>query len=377
MNELTTTKSNYELSIYNDEYYYELQNIQDQNEKQHKSTFDGFSDIDMVYWYIHQRKNIDLKKETNNRTKYEYKKELEQFFHNLLVYADDIHLDLNDSPNESLLKQIEARHLRRYQEWLSTKSPHVVKRGSYSPATLARKTTIIKSFFTFLYKSNYSKYNAAAGLKTASVRADDRPNRDLGPEQVTAILDALQKTDITYYTIVLTLVTTGLRNEELCNLTTKSFRYDYINNEYYFEVVGKGNKKRDVPIKANVLKKLEDYRDRMGLTPLSIMLNNVGDETPIFVTGSGKAFSPSYLSQRLKKTIESSLGDSLGVMVTTHSFRHAFAIISHMNKVDVYDIMRSLGHEKIDTTMIYLAKVTARSNNAIHSWKSDILGEHF
>ena len=40
-----------------------------------------------------------------------------------------------------------------------------------------------------------------------------------------------------------------------------------------------------------------------------------------------------------------------------HTFRHAFAIISHKSGVDIYQIMRSLRHEKIETTMIYLEKI--------------------
>ncbi|MFE4810725.1 tyrosine-type recombinase/integrase [Peribacillus simplex] len=40
-----------------------------------------------------------------------------------------------------------------------------------------------------------------------------------------------------------------------------------------------------------------------------------------------------------------------------HTFRHTFAIISHLNGADVYQIMKSLGHEQLSTTEIYLEKV--------------------
>lgn len=46
--------------------------------------------------------------------------------------------------------------------------------------------------------------------------------------------------------------------------------------------------------------------------------------------------------------------------------------IIHVN----YDIMRSLGHEKIETTMIYLEKIFEKERHAIHSWKPDIFGEY-
>lgn len=376
MNELISTLETNTLLVAPEKKYNALQNIVDENEKYGKSTFENFTDVDMIFWFIYQRKNISASKETNERTKYEYERELQQFISNLLNYAPTIGLDLSAEITDSLLKLIESRHLRRYQEWLTTESPFVVEKGAYSPATLARKTTIIKSFFTFLHTSGYSKYDAAKGLRSATVHADDRPNRDLGPNEVTEILDVLEQEDLRFYTIVLTLVTTGLRNEELCTLTLGSIKRDFINGEYYFEVVGKGNKRRDVPIKPNLLEKLHYYRDCYALSPI----HDKNKEQPLFCTRSGKAYKPAYLAQsisKLFKKLEFPTIDQSTLHITAHTFRHAYAIISHINKVDIYDIMRSLGHEKIDTTMIYLAKITSRSNNAIHSWSSTTLGKHF
>lgn len=372
MNQIVPNESTYELALFNEETYNTLQIIQDENERLNQPKFNGFTDLDIIYWYIHQRKNIDATKEKNDRTKYEYERELKQFISNLLTYADDIQFDIQAAPDNSLLKLIEPRHLRRYQDWLVTKSPYVQTGKQYSPATLSRKTTIIKSFFTFLFESGYSPYNASTGLRVASVRSDDRPNRDLGSIETTRILDTLRKVDLRYYTIVLTLVTTGLRNEELCKLTVGSVKEDWINGGYYLEVVGKGNKRRDIPIKEGVLNKIRYYRKSYKLSPI----HPDNKLEPLFVTRNNRAFSPSYLSQALKKIITENVILESDVQVTAHSFRHAFAIISHMNKVDIYDIMRSLGHEKIDTTMIYLEKVQARTNNAINSWSSSTLGEH-
>jgi hypothetical protein len=38
--------------------------------------------------------------------------------------------------------------------------------------------------------------------------------------------------------------------------------------------------------------------------------------------------------------------------------------------------MRSLGHGKIDTTMVYLQKVMNREQYAIHGWKEGSLDKH-
>lgn len=60
----------------------------------------------------------------------------------------------------------------------------------------------------------------------------------------------------------------------------------------------------------------------------------------------------------------------------SYTFRHAFAIISHKSKVDIYQIMRSLGHEKIETTMIYLEKIFEKERHAIHGWNPEVFGEY-
>ncbi|WP_338656119.1 hypothetical protein V6B14_07845 [Sporosarcina psychrophila] len=62
--------------------------------------------------------------------------------------------------------------------------------------------------------------------------------------------------------------------------------------------------------------------------------------------------------------------------VTPHVFRHVFAIISKINRGDIYDIMRSLGHDKFETTMIYLEKIFEKERHAIHAWKPDIFGDY-
>jgi integrase/recombinase XerD len=56
------------------------------------------------------------------------------------------------------------------------------------------------------------------------------------------------------------------------------------------------------------------------------------------------------------------------------AFKHAVAIISYMSEADVYKMMRSLGHEKMETTMIYLEKVFEKEQHVIHDWEKGVLG---
>src|SRR5512139_3110297 len=59
------------------------------------------------------------------------------------------------------------------------------------------------------------------------------------------------------YTILLTLLTTGLRKAEICNLTVgdlKTYR-----NQAVIDVVGKGQKFRRIPLHTDTLLAIKDY----------------------------------------------------------------------------------------------------------------------
>lgn len=43
--------------------------------------------------------------------------------------------------------------------------------------------------------------------------------------------------------------------------------------------------------------------------------------------------------------------------------------------MDICDIMRSLGHARIETTMIYLEKIFEKERHAINEWKTEVFGE--
>ncbi|WP_066297843.1 tyrosine-type recombinase/integrase [Bacillus sp. FJAT-29937] len=353
-----------------------LQERIDLAEKFQNEPFADFSDLDIIKWFLYRKEHIDQQHDKSERTIKEYKRELTQFVEQLIKFSAEINLDIDNIIEGSLFKSLAPRHIRRYQEWLADKSPYVQKNGSYSPATLARKTTIIKNFLSFLYEVKYISEPIYKGLKIATVRKDDRPNRDLGPMEVIQLLDHFRNINHPIvFTIIHVLTTTGLRNEEFCRLNVEDLQYDSINNHYYLNVLGKGNKRRQIPLKEKSMNSIRMFRYARGLPELAA----ADKKSTLFTTNSGKAYSPSYLSQFLTKKITESQLSFLfhrTSPVGPHTFRHAFAIISHISGVDIYKIMRSLGHEKIETTMIYLEKIFEKERHAIHEWTSDVFGDY-
>ncbi|WP_370083679.1 tyrosine-type recombinase/integrase [Lysinibacillus sp. RC46] len=108
---------------------------------------------------------------------------------------------------------------------------------------------------------------------------------------------------------------------------------------------------------------MKHFRKVRGLAPIEA----ADKHAPLFTTKTGNAYSPSYLDQVFKREFSKIESDKA---ITPHIFRHAFAIISHINGADIYKIMKSLGHEKIETTIIYMEKVLATDQHAIHEWEA-------
>lgn len=353
-----------------------LQERLDLAEKNQKKRFADFSDVEMIQWFLYRKEHLDRQHDKSLRTIKEYERELTQFVEQLIRYSGEIHVDIDNIIEGSLFKSLSPRHIRRYQEWLAERSPYVQKNGSYSAATLARKTTIIKNFLQFMYEVEYIPEPLHKGLFTATVRKDDRPNRDLGPKEVIQLLDHFRKINHPIaFAIIHVLTTTGIRNEEFCKLNVEDLQYDSINGGYYLNILGKGNKRRQVPLKEKTLQSIHMFRDARGLRDLTV----ASKCSPLFTTNTGKAYTPSYLSQYLTKMIQDSNLPFLmhrSSPIGPHTFRHAFAIISHKSGVDIYQIMRSLGHEKIETTMIYLEKIFEKERHAIHGWNPEVFGEY-
>lgn len=358
-----------------------LQNKLDQSERDGLTQFENFSDIEMIMWYLYRQRNLNADYDLSEKTVKKYETELLLFIRQLVEFGHEFNLDLivdSDIGTQSLLKLLDKRHMRRYQQWLAKSSPYVLKKGSYSPATLLRKITIIKSFLKELYEYQYIDKPIHEGFLTVSVRKDDRPNRDAGPNDVMRLLEGFENIGhIPMFTIIQVLTTTGMRNEELCRLKVKDVQVDSIYGGHYITVLGKGNKHRDIPLRDKTLESIHLFRKARALPSI----HEADSETPLFTNRFGKPFSPSYFSQYFKKQLEflpiEYKQHLSNVVITPHLFRHAFAIISNMQSVMLQDIMRSLGHERIETTMIYLEKIFARERHAINQWSEETLGKYF
>ncbi len=343
--------------------------IQDRIDESGETDYSPFNDLEMIYLFVHQQKDLNEKKNRKENTRREYLRDLLIFYKQLVQLSELLSLPIEEISEYKLLKNLTHRHIRKFQEWIVT-APLGKNKKPYSPATLNRKMVIIKSFLTFLYENKYIETPLHQKMKSSHVREIDRPYKDLNVNEVLEILSRCKDHPI-LYGIVSVLATTGIRIQELC--TARVCDLSYVDGDYWLKVNGKGNKEREVLIFPNVLEAIKEFRLRRRM---EFKLDR-SDTSPLFTTAKGKSYHYKYLSNYVTRKINEldlNFIQMRKTPITPHFFRHAWALISSDQGVSIQQIQESLGHSDIKTTMIYLKRKMARKNNAAHAWKgSDLL----
>lgn len=346
----------------NNKWYEHLQYEKEENEKSNCPSFEWFTDIELIYYFVHKPKDTDEKKNRNKDTRKDYIRELLQFFKRINEFSDEIRSDVNDYQEPSLFKLLRKRHIRRYQEWLKS-APLGKNGGKYSAATLSWKTVVLKSFLTWLFRVGYLKEDVTLDLASTNLREWDRPNRELSYDQVSHIL-AYYKDHTINYALLSVLATTGARVAEIANSKFSDLYYDAYNGKYWLKVIGKGNKPRELLIFNNVFERIITFRKRRGLSTVLDHTNH----GPLFTTNKLKPYSPKYLSSYITEIIEKTDVIRHSGKISGHSLRHYFAIYSAQNGADIFRIQQTLGHESIETTKVYLERYMKKENNVALLW---------
>lgn len=138
--------------------------------------------------------------------------------------------------------------------------------------------------------------------------------------------------------IMLVLLDTGIRAQELCDLKIEDV--DNRNNRIFVRM-GKGMKERMLPFSPRTGQMIWRYlAARKNATP----------QDPLFVSKYDRAMSREKLSDMVSK-----IGTKAGVKgVHTHRFRHTFAIQYLKNGGNAFTLQAMLGHQSLETVKIYL-----------------------
>jgi integrase/recombinase XerD len=241
-----------------------------------------------------------------------------------------------------LLEELTPEIMESYQLWLID-APLGVKEEKQQPQTIRIHLMVLRLLFRFCLRHNLLFENPLSGL-------------DLGKRQPYPLPDCLTETEVTNIlsypdtqttlgirnrAVLETLYSTGIRRQELLNLTLS----DIDESLGIVRVIkGKGSKDRLVPIGKRALKWIYRYLNEARPLQVKIPLST------LFLNRFGYPLGPSSVGLVIREAKAEFKIDKWGA---AHLFRHSCA--THMLKrgADIRVIQEILGHSEIETTLIY------------------------
>ncbi len=213
-----------------------------------------------------------------------------------------------------------------------------------SGATVNRRISAIRTFFTFAYTRGIIRTNPALNIKSPQIekkRPDyltiDEIDKLLGLPDTSTIKG---KRDKAIFEI---LYGTGIRVSELVEMNVED-----VNMRMGFcAFTGQYGKARIIPLGRPAKAAMEEYirESREKLT------KSKAEEVALFVNYTGERITRQGLWKLLKFYADKA---NLEIVLTPQILRHSFAAHMIQNGADLKSLQELMGHQDISTTQIYL-----------------------
>jgi integrase/recombinase XerC len=282
--------------------------------------------------------------------------------HTLKAYGMDLSDLQSFAQDDSVdLLKVTNAHVRRWAGRLHSKEK--------SSRTIARALSAWRGWYDWLTEKN-ARRDAQAGKVSTQLAAnpvDDvkAPKRlkslpkALSVEQALALVnqavkEADEKKDLESIrdaAIVDLLYSSGLRLSELLGIDVMQSKDRQHESAGWLDwdaaevtVLGKGGKRRSVPVGAPAMKSLMEWRSIRDSS------GELSESIALFLSASGKRLSPRTVQARLRTL---AIRAGLPTHVHPHMMRHSFASHVLQSSQDLRAVQEMLGHASIASTQIY------------------------
>ena len=210
-------------------------------------------------------------------------------------------------------------------------------------STLQRNLSSLRSFFCYLVDEKIINFNPAE-LIDIPKRKRSLPEV-LTQEEINILFTNINTNNpigIRDRAMFELLYSSGLRVSEMTSIKI----LDFLDDNEWLRVYGKGSKERLIPLGKEVLKWVNFYLDKSR----NYLLNKNKKNDFLFVNFRGDGISRKGVWMLLKKYVSLS---KITKNISPHSLRHSFATHLIEGGMDLRAVQELLGHSDISTTSIY------------------------
>jgi len=271
--------------------------------------------------------------------------------HTIKAYRADLNILRESAQAESCaIEQINSALIRRWAATLHAKG--------LSARSIARVLSAWRGFYDWLLLESKGQLGLGSN-PVADIKAPKRSKllpKALSVEQALALIEFAAKEAaeneewelIRDHALIELLYSSGLRLSELLGLDSEPCRdslgwIDWSASEV--SVLGKGNKRRTIPVGRPAMEALQLWKSQRVLLTLR-------DEYALFVSIQGARLAPRTVQARLRSL---AIRAGLPTHVHPHMMRHSFASHVLQSSHDLRAVQEMLGHASIASTQIYTA----------------------
>lgn len=226
---------------------------------------------------------------------------------------------------------------------------HIEDQRHNSPRTRNQRLAAIKSFAKMIMLIYPDQKDVAQAIRNIpQKRAQKKLIGYLTPDEILKVFQSvnLKKPEgVRNYAILHLLTDSGARAGEIADL-----KLDYLDpDNNTLAILGKGNRYRQIRILPKTVDLMTLYIKKYRLNPRPLYQNS------LFINQRGQALTRHGIHRMCSKYLTMALPEKrLKTLSPAHSFRHACAVNMLAQGKDLTEIKNRLGHEKLETTMVYL-----------------------
>ena len=276
-------------------------------------------------------------------------------FAEFLIFTQNLGLKIESSSqiNEKILLVWQSHLIKNHQRFEKSRNATV-------NASVARKLSGVSSFLEYLTKRSQIESNPMKLISRPTVTKSSKTNA-LTKDEVFAILNNLKSQCIQcknessrkyshsrlHYVVIATLLTVGMRVEELCQL--KIGDLEKVGDGFKLHLLLKGGRRHAPYIPDSTAQLINEY--------ISEFRPHASNADPLFIRAQ-KVDTSTYLhrSSVYDMVVSAAHAAFIGKAISPHSCRATLATLLHLKKIPIGQIQDLLGHRNIETTALYLKK---------------------